>query len=86
MRYRSSRGASPAVGFGDALLGGLAPDGGLYLPEDWPRLPSEASGTASGAAAGARGSYQALAAEVMAPFVGGEIDDDDFRIAGRGGL
>ena len=36
MRYVSTRGQSPAVGFTDAVLSGLAPDGGLYVPEAWP--------------------------------------------------
>jgi threonine synthase len=35
MRYISTRGQSPALGFSEILLGGLAPDGGLYLPEAW---------------------------------------------------
>ncbi|MDR3353104.1 MAG: threonine synthase [Zoogloeaceae bacterium] len=38
MRYLSTRGQSPALPFCDILLGGLAPDGGLYLPESYPRL------------------------------------------------
>jgi threonine synthase len=37
----STRGEAPAVGFTDALLTGLARDGGLYLPEAWPALPRE---------------------------------------------
>src|SRR3569623_3555692 len=42
MRYVSTRGQSPAIGFWDAVLAGLAPDGGLYIPEAWPRfLPEE---------------------------------------------
>ena len=36
MRYVSTRGQSPSVGFVDATLAGLAPDGGLYVPETWP--------------------------------------------------
>ena len=32
MQYRSTRGHGP-VGFGEVLTGGVAPDGGLYLPE-----------------------------------------------------
>ncbi|MET0181643.1 MAG: threonine synthase [Caulobacterales bacterium] len=36
MRYISTRGESPAVSFFDAVLAGLAPDGGLYVPEAWP--------------------------------------------------
>ena len=36
MRYLSTRGNSPTQSFCDILLGGLAPDGGLYLPESYP--------------------------------------------------
>jgi threonine synthase len=39
MKYLSTRGQSPAVGFGQALTQGLAPDGGLYVPETWPTIP-----------------------------------------------
>jgi threonine synthase len=38
MRYLSTRGRSPALSFCDILLGGLAPDGGLYLPESYPQV------------------------------------------------
>jgi len=38
MRYISTRGQSPALGFSDAVATGLAPDGGLYLPEKLPQL------------------------------------------------
>ena len=38
MKYISTRGQSPALGFTDILLGGLAPDGGLYLPERYPHF------------------------------------------------
>ena len=37
MRFISTRGEAPALGFSDALLAGLARDGGLYVPETWPR-------------------------------------------------
>jgi threonine synthase len=40
MRFRSTRGQSPDVGFSAALLQGLAPDGGLYVPGSWPDLSS----------------------------------------------
>jgi threonine synthase len=40
MRYVSTRGQSPAIGFWDAVLAGLAPDGGLYIPASpMPRSP-----------------------------------------------
>ncbi|MEY2632794.1 MAG: hypothetical protein RIR00_1448 [Pseudomonadota bacterium] len=38
MRYLSTRGLSPSLAFCDILLGGLAPDGGLYLPESYPQV------------------------------------------------
>jgi threonine synthase len=67
LRYVSSRGRAPALGFSDVLLAGLASDGGLYIPAEWPTL--------SGATAD---DYSALATAVMGPFVEGTIDDDDF--------
>jgi threonine synthase len=69
MRYVSTRGCAPELGFADVLLAGLASDGGLYVPERWPALP-DVSGAAT---------YADLAADVMAPFVAGEIDDATFR-------
>ncbi|MDR1848577.1 MAG: threonine synthase [Zoogloeaceae bacterium] len=41
MRYLSTRGRAPALPFCDILLAGLAPDGGLYLPESYPRISRE---------------------------------------------
>jgi len=38
MKYISTRGQSPALSFSQILLGGLAPDGGLYLPESYPQF------------------------------------------------
>ncbi|MEO5723244.1 MAG: threonine synthase, partial [Ilumatobacteraceae bacterium] len=66
MRYVSTRGQAPAVGFTEVLLAGLAPDGGLYMPVEWPALAAAAPGA----------TYAERAAQVIAPFVGGEIDDD----------
>jgi len=39
MRYVSTRGEAPVLGFADVLLAGLATDGGLYVPEQWPAMP-----------------------------------------------
>ncbi len=64
MRYVSSRGAAPALGFEDVLLTGLARDGGLYVPEAWPHLKRKAIAAMAGRP------YAAIAAEVMQPFVG----------------
>ena len=59
--YISTRGASSAVDFAGALLAGVAPDGGLYVPAAWPRLSEQAS-LPEGPAA--------VAAAVLAPFLG----------------
>lgn len=40
MKFASTRGQAPAASFSDALLTGLAPDGGLYVPQQWPELGS----------------------------------------------
>jgi threonine synthase len=68
MRYISTRGGAPAAGFLDVVLEGLAPDGGLYIPEAWPTL------TPSELAALARLDYAPLAAEILSRFVGDDID------------
>ncbi len=67
MRYVSTRGASPSVGFIDAILGGLAPDGGLYVPEVWPTLTKAEIADFAGK------SYEHVATEILARFVGEEI-------------
>jgi threonine synthase len=69
VKYVSTRGSAPTLGFADVLLAGLARDGGLYLPESWPELPPATI-------AGFRGKpYADVAVEVIRPFVDVEIDD-----------
>jgi threonine synthase len=71
VRYISTRGEAPPLGFGEAMLAGLARDGGLYVPEAWPRLaPSAIAGLAGQP-------YAEVAVEVMRPFVGDAIADAD---------
>jgi len=41
MKYISTRGCSPKLAFSEVLLGGLAPDGGLYLPEYYPKFTND---------------------------------------------
>ncbi len=67
MNYISTRGEAPAVGFADVLLTGLAPDGGLYLPQHWPEL------TPDEIAAFAGRPYAEVAADMVDRFGGGEI-------------
>jgi threonine synthase len=69
LRYLSTRGAAPALGFDDVLLAGLARDGGLYVPESWPQLDlAELAGL----------DYPELATRVMLPFLGGRLAEADF--------
>ncbi|MGH7121446.1 MAG: threonine synthase [Acetobacteraceae bacterium] len=67
MRYISTRGRAPAVDFAGALRAGLAEDGGLYVPEAWPRFSLQEIRSLRGL------SYPELAARVMAPFVSGAV-------------
>jgi len=64
VRYVSTRGEAPAVAFDDVLLAGLAPDGGLYVPETWPSFSPDEIDALAGL------DYGALAVRVMQPFVG----------------
>jgi threonine synthase len=72
IRYISTRGDAPALGFSDVVLAGLARDGGLYVPEAYPTLsPAEIRAL--------RGlPYPELAVRLLEPFVGGEIDHETF--------
>ncbi|MCB2080010.1 MAG: threonine synthase, partial [Novosphingobium sp.] len=73
MEYISTRGSAPALDFEGATLAGLASDGGLYVPSEWPRF-SEAE------IAGMAGlPYAELAARVMAPFVGDSLTPERLR-------
>ena len=73
MRYISTRGQAPALTFEDAMLTGLARDGGLYVPEDVPIME------ASDIAALAGLSYEDAAFRVMRPFIGESFADNELR-------
>lgn len=70
-QYISTRGEAPRLGFCDVMLTGLARDGGLYVPEVWPRLSPETIAGFFGRP------YWEVAVEVIRPFVAGEICDAD---------
>ncbi len=72
MRYISTRGAAPPLAFGEVLLTGLARDGGLYVPEAWPRFSGEDIGALAGL------TYSEAAFRVMAPFVEDDIGREAF--------
>ena len=63
-QYISTRGTAPRLGFNDTLLAGLASDGGLYVPEEWPGVKHGSTDAP----------FAQRAAEILAPFVGDDID------------
>lgn len=70
MKYISTRGLAPACNFEQVLLTGLAPDGGLYVPETLPTFSQQEIASWSGLP------YDQLAFRIIKPFVDGEIPDD----------
>jgi len=73
MKYISTRGNSSNLDFEGVTLAGLASDGGLYVPQSWPRF-SEAD------IAAMRGlPYADLAARIMAPFTAGSLDEAELK-------
>ncbi len=73
MSYHSTRGQAPALAFDDVLLAGLARDGGLYLPEQWPAFLARGAGLLR--RLDLCGTWRC---GVMRPFLDGVIAEDDF--------
>ncbi len=73
MKYISTRGQAPALNFEDVVLTGLAPDGGLYVPETLPEFSQEEIASWAGL------SYEELAFKIMAPFVSGAVSDAELK-------
>ncbi len=73
MQFVSTRGQAAVLGFSDAVLAGLASDGGLYVPEIWPQF------SADEIAGFANRPYADIAYAVIARFVDGEIEDGVLR-------
>src|SRR5215467_2509496 len=69
MRYVSTRGEAPSLDFVDAMLAGLARDGGLYVPERWPAIDKPTIESFAGKP------YAEVAVEVIRPFVGDGITE-----------
>jgi threonine synthase len=73
MHYVSTRGAAPRLSFEQVTLAGLAPDGGLYMPEHWPQLSRDEIAGLAGL------SYAETAVRVMRPFIGDALGEDELR-------
>ena len=74
MRYVSTRGQAPILEFEDAVLAGLARDGGLYMPEFWPQLDASQLQSLHGAP------YSEVAYQVIAPFVGDSFNLSELEV------
>ncbi|MFT5708789.1 MAG: threonine synthase [Oceanospirillaceae bacterium] len=73
MKYISTRGKAAELNFEEVLLEGLASDGGLYVPKELPKYSKEEIASWAGL------SYAQLAFKIIAPFVGGCINDADLQ-------
>lgn len=73
MQYVSTRGSAPSLGFEDVTLAGLASDGGLYVPDQWPSFTTAEIAAMRGL------SYVDTAVAVMRPFVAGALDDAELK-------
>ncbi|WP_323786190.1 threonine synthase [Thalassovita sp.] len=73
MKYISTRGKAPVLSFEQAMMTGLARDGGLYLPETIPTFSAEEIAALAGL------SYEETAFRIMKPFIGDCFSDDEFR-------
>jgi len=73
MKYISTRGGGEPKNFEDVVLTGLAPDGGLYVPQELPKFSTEEIASWAGL------SYQDLALKIITPFVGGAIPQADLK-------
>jgi threonine synthase len=71
LRYISTRGEAPPLGFIDVMLAGLARDGGLYVPESWPVFSPDEIGSLSGRP------YAEICTAVLRRFTGGALSDAD---------
>jgi threonine synthase len=69
LRYVSTRGEAPDLGFEDVLLTGLARDGGLYVPGHWPEFTTRDWSDLHGR------TYEEIAFAVLHPFIGGAVPD-----------
>lgn len=73
MQYVSTRAGAAELGFEQVIITGLAGDGGLYVPKQWPVFSAEKWTAMRGK------TYAEIAFEVMQPFVAGAIADDQFK-------
>ncbi len=73
MQFVSTRGQAPVLGFSDAVLAGLATDGGLYVPATWPQIGADEIASFTGKP------YAEVAYAIISRFVDGDIPADKLK-------
>ena len=71
IKYLSTRGGQSSLSYEDVLLSGLARDGGLFMPEEWPRFSLSDLNDMKGL------SYAELACKIMSPFMSPCLTEDE---------
>jgi threonine synthase len=77
VRHISTRGEAPQLGFAETMLAGLARDGGLYVPESWPRIEPQAILSFAGRP------YAEVAVEIIRLFTDDSISNGDLARMAR---
>jgi threonine synthase len=77
MKYFSTRGSAPAIGFREAVLSGLAGDGGLYMPADWPSISENERAEIEDLP------FPDAAAKIISKFAGEEISEQELARLAR---
>ncbi len=77
MRYVSTRGEAAQLGFAEAMLAGLASDGGLYVPQTWPRIELRSIAGFAGRP------YAEVAVEIIRPFAGDAFSEAEISRMAR---
>jgi threonine synthase len=73
LKYISTRGHQKKLEFHDVIFEGLAPDGGLYVPETWPILDNDTINSFN------KKTYQEIAFEVISPYVGKSLSNENLK-------
>ncbi len=77
MRHVSTRGEAPPLGFAEAMLAGLARDGGLYVPESWPQIEPQTIRSFAGRP------YADVAVEIIRRFADDAVSEGDLARMAR---
>ena len=73
VKYISTRGDQVELDFKEVIFEGLAPDGGLYMPNVWPVLKNETIESFS------KKNYQEIAFDVISPYIDSSLTDNDLK-------